>query len=576
MKYQPHLKENFVSISQTDRRTPVLIIEDNPNHAKSIEDVLPRDRYVCKHHSAVDSEQIYGYLAQHPDSQILIVDLQLDVASAADPYEEGTHLIRDRLWTYNRTAFFVVFSEFIPDKQVREFNKLEPHWSFVQKVSVEGGVKLTADVQLSGASNRVGQKTLSQSCLEKLKVMVDACRESAPPPLIPERLDSFVITQRIQNFSVSRPAHTQIYSAAIDRIRESVNVLNMLSAAAEPYVKAGRPSLQLAIGVYGSCGRLEKRPKNSDIEFAVFIEGNRDDVGQPLRELAVMFWNRMMFFVETQGWEYEGQAIVNTRNPKILGSDAADEAFVLLDKYMPIISAHALVNVDFSKSQSHVRNRHLQILTELRPVFNSELIFRMKKDLIVKNAGQICAVSQLLSAQYIGDLITQAYIDMKPKKLEGFKNKKRYIYRMVGLAALQLGLIGYALGNDDKLEHDSQWEDLFTFLVLPSLGKILLFEDYWSKSYGNDEAGTDILKQVKNLADCYCSALADLENLPDETDETTEITATESYRRIFDMITEQFLDIGQKLKEHDSCYVLMGKSVWLFEFKRYQNLMNGL
>ena len=570
MKYQPYLKENFVITSNSVKPIPIIIIEDNPDHAKSIVKVLSKDSYVCKHHSAVDSEQLYGYLAEHPDSQILVVDLQLDVTSAADAYEEGTHLIRDRLWIYNRTAFFIVFSEFIPETPVREFNKLEPHWTFVQKESV------LEEHKQSGVSNRVGRKILSQNCLDKLKLMVDACRESAPPTLIPERLDSFVITQGIQNFSAERHSQKQNYSAAFDRISESVKVLNMLSAAAEPYVKAGRPSLQLAIGVYGSCGRLEKRPNNSDIEFAVFIEGGRDDVGQPLSELAVMFWNRMMFFVEKQGWEYEGKAIVNTRNPKILGSDAADEAFVLLDKYMPIISADAVVNVNFPKSQAHVRNRHLQILTELRPVFNSELIFRMKKDLIVKKVGGISTIGDLLSAPYMGELIAQAYIDMKPKELKGFKNKKQYIYRMGGLAALQLGLIGYVLGKGGKLEHDFQWEELFTFLVLPSLGKIIQFENYWSEFYGNDAAGMDILKQVRNLADCYCSALADLENLPDETDETTEITFTKNYRLIFDTVTKQFLDIGQKLKEHDSCNVLKGKSKWLFEFECYQNLMDGL
>ena len=273
MKYQPYLKENFVITSNSVKPIPILIIEDNPDHAKSIVKVLSKDSYVCKHHSAVDSEQLYGYLAEHPDSQILVVDLQLDVTSAADAYEEGTHLIRDRLWIYNRTAFFIVFSEFIPETPVREFNKLEPHWTFVQKESV------LEEHKQSGVSNRVGRKILSQNCLDKLKLMVDACRESAPPTLIPERLDSFVITQGIQNFSAERHSQKQNYSAAFDRISESVKVLNMLSAAAEPYVKAGRPSLQLAIGVYGSCGRLEKRPNNSDIEFAVFIEGGRDDVG---------------------------------------------------------------------------------------------------------------------------------------------------------------------------------------------------------------------------------------------------------------------------------------------------------
>jgi hypothetical protein len=48
---------------KTDKRTPVLIIEDESAHAKSIIDKLTSAIYKCEHHRFADEEQIYKYLA---------------------------------------------------------------------------------------------------------------------------------------------------------------------------------------------------------------------------------------------------------------------------------------------------------------------------------------------------------------------------------------------------------------------------------------------------------------------------------------------------------------------------------
>lgn len=549
--------------SRTDKLTPVLIIEDNTNHAENIVDVLPTDTYHCEHYCAADPQYIYKYLAQYPDAQIMIVDLLLRVRTDADPFKEGINLIREKLWPYNRTLFFVVFSEYISHKLDHKLGVFEPHWTFVKK-EIEDG-------------------KLTQNCLDMLKNIIDACRNYAPPFVKQERFDSFAIVHEIQKYAGKHQAQSVAYNSAVERIGKSVDILNRLSDAAIPYLKAGRPTLRIAMGVYGSCGRLEKRPEKteddekcyekSDIDFCVFFDG-----GKELGSLALMLWNRMKFYMETEGWEFEGKEAVDGRTPNILGPEAVEDAFVLVNRYMPIINVQAVENANL-KDDAHVRDRHFQILTELRPVFNGELIFKMKKQLIQNNVGStILTISQLLMADYFGELVMQVFLDQKPNELKGFKNKKQYIYRIVGLGSLQLGLIGYALDDErGGLRHDSQWKELFEFLMLPGIGKIVRFATVWSNKYANNEDAIKILTNVENLADCYCRAISDLEKIPyDENDSTTEVVLTMACRKQFKEVTVLLGSVIGSLGAQQCCHVLKTCASWLFYIERYQDLMDGL
>jgi hypothetical protein len=318
----------------------------------------------------------------------MIVDLLLNRTAESDPYYEGLNLIRDNLWPYNRTMFFVVFSAYIKHKQERDIDSLEPHWAFIRKEFDENGA-------------------LTQECLGKLSNIVEVCRKYATPILQQERYDYYPLIHEIQKFASDRHAYREHYDAAVGRMVESIDNLNKLSDAAFPYLKAGLPALRIGMGVYGSCGRFEMRPKQSeetsnktnfdleivqtvnidgneiygsrgsvdeqreksDIDYCVFIDGGKED--KDLGPLALMFWNRMKFYLEENGFDYDGKELVASRTPNTLGPDAFNDCFVLVDRYMPLISSKAVVTTEL-RNEGHVRNRHFQILTELRPVLNGE------------------------------------------------------------------------------------------------------------------------------------------------------------------------------------------------------------
>src|SRR6266849_8010718 len=90
-------------------KVTILVIEDDAQHAAQIKERLG-STYDIVHLSTVDPVQLYNYKATNPHSQILIVDLVLNTQANA---HEGLETIRYKLWPFDRTAFFIVFSQYL-------------------------------------------------------------------------------------------------------------------------------------------------------------------------------------------------------------------------------------------------------------------------------------------------------------------------------------------------------------------------------------------------------------------------------------------------------------------------------
>src|SRR5438094_642836 len=125
-------------------------------------------------------------------------------------------------------------------------------------------------------------------------------------------------------------------------------------ACAAVYVKAGAQAQSLAIGVYGSFGRLESRPQ-SDVEFSVYFDTT---LIPPITKLAAQFFNRMMSYLKTRGLRFEGQAEIEKNENGMLDLRQVN-VDLLPNGYCPVISKERMVKADLSKDP-HIRNRHFQ------------------------------------------------------------------------------------------------------------------------------------------------------------------------------------------------------------------------
>lgn len=521
--------------------TQVLLIEDRSDHAKQIREALSAANFECDWETAADDDRINTYIARHPSAQIMIVDLHLNQQQDADPYREGTKLIRERLWPYNRTMFFIVFSEHIKHFESIEFNVFEPHWCFVRKVKGTEG------------------KPLSDDCLETLIALAQRCKEFSPAVLKLPALETANWVLALQVFGERQKKGA--YQGAIERMQQSAAILHSLSEEAAQYAKVGAPALQIAVGVFGSCGRLEMRD-DSDIEFSVYFEGGISK--NPTIKLAVMLWNRMMSYMDLRGWKYEGREEIQDNVPKILLTRDAELASEFGERYMPLVSIDDLISSDPRKN-GNLRNRHLQVLTQLRAVFNPECVYGLKRRLIDTHAGDVNSLSQLLTKPYFDDLFSQAFLDQRANPGDtSFRKAKSTVYRVFGLQTLQLGLIGCCLGANplvQRLVTDDEWRSLFDFLTLSGLQKVMQLEGALRESF------PELAMQVGDLADHYCDAWNEVTTTVDISDIKTLLLAT----------ADKFIEVTEKLSQHRSCNLLATKSRWLFDGgERYRSAIERL
>jgi len=326
------------------KRVPVLLIEDNPGHVEQIRGVLNDAGFTVVHFGAWDEEKLYNYKALNPDSQIVISDLRLNTRVNASE-TEGLDLIRAHLWPVDRTTLFVVYSQYMPGEEHRRKFPVEPYWTFVTK-QVD-----TKEGPLAGDS------------LAELTAVVKECRRYILPTLEIPTYNAHGPVSVLEEYVRARPHSHEQLSAARKSIEGSCERLNALARAASYYNRAGAESAFIGVGVYGSCGRMEMR-RDSDIECSVYYSPGASGANER-RKLAVAFWNRITRYMRSEKWVFEGVEMVAENPSGLLLERQATDA--LENGYQAVFNSNSILGTPMTK-EPHVRNRHLQILTELRPV----------------------------------------------------------------------------------------------------------------------------------------------------------------------------------------------------------------
>lgn len=195
----------------------------------------------------------------------------------------------------------------------------------------------------------------------------------------------------------------------------------------------------LGVGLFGSVGRFEKH-SYSDIEFAVFYKHGYED--EQVETEAIRLWNFVKACVERLPCEWEGQNIFKGGENKeltheILRSYVTKEDFP--NRYIPIISIDDLVRTSLSVD-SRLRGRHYQILTEIYPLYNSNLFRELKYRLLNPGAEQR-SYEDLLQDSYLQQISSSYYFETKPLTIKTTRDLKSVCYRFFNTVSFKLFIL---------------------------------------------------------------------------------------------------------------------------------------
>jgi hypothetical protein len=116
------------------------------------------------------------------------------------------------------------------------------------------------------------------------------------------------------------------------------------------------------------------------------------------------------------------------------------------------------------------------VLTELRAVFNPDVVFSLKRELVRCHvARDVRNVADVVGHGYIAELATQFFLDAKPSELLTPKDYKRFCYRVLHLLTIRLCCIRLVHFVSRSLTTDVEWREFFDALVDPGICKLIKF-----------------------------------------------------------------------------------------------------
>lgn len=541
----------------SDEKTPVLVIEDNEDHFNAIKNKFGGEKYEFENFREFSNDRLLNYKALKQENQIVIVDLQLQGKK-----DQGIDIIRRYLLPADPTTFFIIFTQFPEKMNEVSLVEVNPHWTFVPKEFLK-----------SKSKSKEGK--LSQNCLNHLYKVVEEFRKYCTPSLWPPRYTTHTHLEQMEQFF--RDNHDEALMKRFKKVMwsaivRSIDFLNDVSSAAATFNRSGMLSLNTGIGIYGSCGRLEART-DSDIEFSVFYyEG--DDPGKT-KELAVIFWNRLMKYMQNLDWEVEGAKALQENEPPILRLKQVSSN--LPNEYRPVISINSIVDKNFQKSPQ-IRDRHLQILTELKPVFNPNLLIDLKKSLIKQGLGQTPEnIADLIGSDYIPEIMTQFFLDSRPSKLSTFKDYKSFCYRVLHLLSLRICLIQKLQFEERSLKNDEKWIEFFDSLSSPGIYKVMRFYIYCLHKISNEKSkGKDtLIKLLYRLLVAYIEILERFWEAAESQQRKKKIDYRDFILPNVRSCVNHFVDVLKQL-ESMTFFASSQTHPWLFDTNEIERFLNKL
>lgn len=463
-----------MTTTYSEPRLRLLVIENEPGHYEQIRAALEPEGYDVVQMETWRPDELYNYKALHGENQIIIVDYDLGEKETS---HSGRELVRNELWEVDRMAIFIAFSRHVDKEDPRDpvdLRTVQPYRVLVAK-----------DVD---PKNQI----LAES-LEELVEVVNHCREIAIPVLETPRHEVYPMIRELEDYlRRAREPSTEYTEPVKKQIFESQTVLNRLTSSASHYSRAGHRALRLAVGVYGSCGRMEKRHA-SDVEFSVFYgavpasraeeeeekkakkeKEKEEEDDRELLKLAVSCWNRMSRFCGSNGLHFEMEERMRADPRWVLRINDPNVQNQLENTYLPVIHVGTLVKADLELNAA-VRNRYYQVLTELRPVFNPRLVFRLKQKLLTKDETLPLNLGGIAASDHLRDIFAQFSTDNRPRRLDDWRALKRFTSRFMNLLACRLAVLRELRRESQALDTDARWRSLFESLTDPGIVKVARF-----------------------------------------------------------------------------------------------------
>jgi CheY-like chemotaxis protein len=439
----------------------ILVIEDETKDFDSIRERLQKNGFSVERLGSLNKERLYNYKALHPESNVIVVDLNLQQLAEFDT-EEGLKLIRDELWPVDRTTLFVIFSRY--ELKLDNLPKLvEPHWCYVKK---------EIDPDTNG---------LSSECLNRLTdIIITACK-STPAYLETPKFNMLELISEYEQFrkvSSSFNPHDGPRQSMI----MSVDLLDRIANGAIGYARAGALANHVGLAVFGSCGRLELRD-HSDIEMCAYY--TEDDEGLA-KQMAVLLWNRATKLIVANGRRFEGEQLVKDNPDGLLNVNQVGED--LPNRFLPVLAVAPILDLRASRAPQ-IRNRRLQILTEARAIFNPRLVNELKLNLLPKAARDARDVIQSLEWR---EMLDQFSLDTAPLSLQSSRDYKGIVLRTLNLMTLRFELVRQLCVT--------HWNaDLFLREISdPAVLKLARFANWWSSRSKNQEISQLLIDAVQH------------------------------------------------------------------------------
>lgn len=461
----------------SNKRIPLLIIEDQIDHMNQIKEYLGESEFDFTSFNKVEDEIVYNYKAFNQNNQIAVVDFLIKNSA-----NSGIDIINKILWPSDRSAYFIIFSE-----HAELFLKeVGPHGT--EKRHNENFANIFANIgpQMIFIRKIVDdQQKLNQACLSSLKNAIKIYHSMCPPDLYHPWFSPGKVTEILDRYKMANqrnPIEDGWDSATRDSIFHSCKIINNCVSTTIHYNRAGEITCDIGIGILGSFSRLEGH-KNSDIEFSVFYLKNKKQYNAEYKKLSLVFWNRLMKHINDQKIKYELSDKVQSNEQGLLRMGDVDDISLFQATHTPIVCIEDLIDPKGPILSAQKYNKYYQILAELIPVFNPELFFLLKCEIIKKelelNVDELPPIDVIIRTDFFHKLFTAFLLDTFPEKITTYENYKKFCFRTLNVMGNIIYLIDYIVFEKSKKKppnpDNSPWDLFFKKMSQPGIIKILSF-----------------------------------------------------------------------------------------------------
>jgi hypothetical protein len=444
MRFHPSWRSDSMGESDTPL---VLLVEDEEKHREAVVNYLGTHGIRVEPFASADAETMVPFRVRYPSCRVAVVDLGLPGSEGSIG---GSSLIEEVLWPMDRTAVFVVYSALlVPGAPSNAAVAPGPHCLFVRKVVTNGAP--------------------TTESLEELLQNVRVAIESVGTELPEARLDIASALSAVTDFDreVVQLRPVEIRKIIESSVQRSIDVLTDLVTAARPLRTLGGIASHLGVGVYGSCGRLEMR-SGSDVEMSAVVGPLPSDIDRGVAwERALHMWNRVACHLDQSPKyaDFEGSELFRAGRFGML--ELEDVPQTMEDRFLPIISVDAVLRPERRDAHASLL-RTLQIIGELRPVFNPAVIERFQASLVSKLWDKPKNPADFLLHPVLAKIIGGFLDQTVPDRLQTEKDIKNGVLRVGHALGLPLAAIRMAIFEDMELKDGADWRHFFASLAEPT------------------------------------------------------------------------------------------------------------